>query len=135
MPVELVSNRNFTFRSTLGHTVRFEKDKPKLVPSEIAGECARYGAIPTEDQPSVRGASTNTPSTTEERADNTPKTPEERKERIQDAMLSMLSKNDRNDFTAGGKPHQKRLSALVGFDVDVTERDQLWAEVREVGDD
>jgi hypothetical protein len=52
----------------------------------------------------------------------------DRRQVILDAINAMLDGSDENDFTADGKPNVAKLSARVGFNVDRSERDALWAE-------
>lgn len=118
MPVELTMHRNFTVRSTKGHTVRFEKGKPRTVPQAIVEECMLFGAVPAEPLPEVP-----------DEEDTTPKTSAERDERIKAELRSMLARNDRDDFTSGGKPNTKKLEGRLGFRMTVQERDKLWDEV------
>lgn len=47
---------------------------------------------------------------------------------IKDAMEAMLNGSEEGDFTGDGKPDVRKLSARVGFTVERSERDALWAE-------
>jgi hypothetical protein len=58
-------------------------------------------------------------------------TQEERKEKVFGAFRAMKKRNERNDFTASGLPSNKRLPALLGFELTNHERDAYWQEFRE----
>ena len=47
---------------------------------------------------------------------------------IRDAIHQMLNGNEENAFTNDGKPDLRKLNAVVGFSVDRSERDAIWAE-------
>lgn len=52
----------------------------------------------------------------------------DRRQVILDAINAMLDGAEGGDFTADGKPNLTKLCARVGFTVDRSERDAMWAE-------
>ena len=44
------------------------------------------------------------------------------------AIRQMLNGNEENAFTNDGKPDLRKLNAIVGFTVERSERDSIWAE-------
>lgn len=54
----------------------------------------------------------------------------DRRQVIAEAINAMLDGSDEEDFTkSDGKPNLQKLSARVGFTVDRSERDAIWAEI------
>lgn len=105
--VSVVSNRNFTLTTTLGHSVRFEKGVPKDIPREILPQAMAAGVLPSEEL-------------APEPEDGLPKAPidtGERQLKIRSAIEKLIARNQRGDFTAAGLPRVSQVTALVGFDV------------------
>ncbi len=50
---------------------------------------------------------------------------------IQNAIKTMLERNDEGDFTAGGLPNRKKLSALVGLNVSAEDLTIAWTALNE----
>jgi hypothetical protein len=121
--MKFVLNRDRVIATTLGHTIAFKKGEPVEVPPILWAEMQKHGAIPEEDLPE------------EEETPVVDLSPEERKRKIKDTMESLVLKNSREDFTAAGAPHSKALERELGFRVDARERDVLWLEVQQKGDD
>ena len=113
-------HRNYILRTTKGHAISFEKDKPTNIPLACVEAAVAIGARPVEGD-----------------ADNineTPKqiilSPAERKEEVFEAFRTMKARNERLDFTGTGIPNAKRLPQLLGFDITPKERDMYWQEFR-----
>ncbi len=109
--------RDRTYASTLGHSIEFKKGVPTHVPVALYAEVQAIGAqpeeaIPDEDRPTGPAEPTD---------------PTQRNEEILTAIKMMVERNDRMDFTAGGSPHVKSLSVLLGWKPMPQERDAVWA--------
>lgn len=52
-------------------------------------------------------------------------------ELIKNAIKTMLERNDEGDFTAGGLPNRKKLSALVGMNVTAEDVTTAWTALNE----
>ena len=111
-------HRNYMLRTTKGHAISFEKDKPTNVPPVCVEEAVAIGAQPVDGDVDVLG---------EEEA-VVHLTPEERKEKMFKAFRTMVGREIREDFTGTGIPNAKRLPAMTGFDVTSKERDTYWQE-------
>jgi hypothetical protein len=116
-PVEMVLNRNYTLASTLGHVLTFKKDKPMPVPPIMVHACAQIGAVRVDgkevfDEP--------------ESAEPQPVDPAQRQIAVRKAVESIVDKNERDDFTAGGSPKVSAVSRETGFKVDMTEVRKAW---------
>jgi hypothetical protein len=119
--MNFVLHMDKTVPTLLGHTFEFKKGVPLNVPRECHAAVMAVGAVPTED-------------IVEEKApeDLEALSMDEKAKRVEAAIAEMLTKPDRNDFTASGTPHLKVLSEKVGFKVDTTMRDEAWVELHKV---
>lgn len=122
----MYANRKFTLRTTKGHVLHFERNKPKQVPNSVQDEALRVGVIPVE--PDQIGNE-------EEKPPELPQTQSERNAAILVALEEMQAANDRSEFGANNMPTVKAIIARVGFKVDSTERDKLWEQLTATGDD
>lgn len=109
-------HRNFTLRTTKGHTVTFIKDEPVWVPPMCVPDAVAIGAV-SQDNVDVLGA---------EEQPVVFLSPEEREAKLFAAFDTMLNRSERSDFTASGAPHIKKLSRLCEFEVTNRERDAAW---------
>lgn len=119
---EYVLNRNHTLRSTLGHTIQFEKGQPAYVPPALEREAVAIGAVRADgdtidplgaEKPAVEALSQD-----------------ERENQMRLAFELLIEKNDSKDFTGQGVPTTKAIEKIVGFDVDRHEIAELWARVK-----
>lgn len=112
-------NRDKTVVGLNGRSIEFVKGEATHVPPDMIADVVAIGAVPEDDavlnEPEVAKAPQG----------------DERKLLIRTAMEDMVATNIREDFTASGAPHNKKLSDRVGFAVDARERDAVWAELRE----
>jgi len=113
---------NKTVATMQGHTIEFLAGVPTHVPKECWRAVQTEGAVPEDQQ----AAQAQTP-----QADPVVDDPVERRSRIFAAFETMVAANKREDFAASGSPAIKSLTAVVGFDVDVKERDALWTEFQQ----
>lgn len=119
---EYVLNRNYTHRSTMGHSVAFVKGVPTFVPSLIEREVVAIGAERVDgDNPDVLDP---------EKVVAPPMAPDERAAQIRLAFELLTEKNDSKDFTGAGVPTVKAVEKIVGFDVDRNEVIELWSAVK-----
>lgn len=123
--MKFVLHRNFVLASTMGHAVRFEKGVPQEVPKNLWPEVIAIGGI-AENEAAYEQ---------EKKGPEAPNDPAERQAMIIAAFETMLSKSDREDFTAGGAPHLKTVSKLAGFSVQNKERDEAWTVFRQASEE
>lgn len=119
--MNFVLHRNRTIASLSGRSVEFQKGVPTYVPPQMHADVIAAGAVPESEleDPEVKPASA--PSG------------EERVELIKLAMAEIVTDNIREQFTAGGAPHAKALTARLGFEVNSKERDAIWAALQQEG--
>lgn len=113
--------RDRVFSTTSGHIIAFKKDEETWVPPDAVSYVMSAGAVPV-DESFVPPEDENTTT-----ADNGEQlSPDERRAKITEAYDFMISRNDRDDFTAGGKPHPRAVSKIVGFTVESKENNLVW---------
>ena len=117
-PTMLVLNRDFTLTTTKGHSIKFEKDVPVYVPSVVYADAIAIGAV-AEDGTSADVLDDDT-------VDDTPVDLAERAELITLAFESLVSRNEREDFTAAGIPKAAAVAKEVGFAVQGKEIAAAW---------
>lgn len=122
--VKMVMLRNYTHRSVLGHSVRFEKEQPTDVPAVLVEEVMLAGAVPVD----VKDL---------EQPEETPEDPApvgpERTEAFFGAFATLKAANERDTFTAGGRPKKGPLEAELGFKTDTREINDMWAAFEDKG--
>ena len=89
------------------------------VPQMFIQSAFAAGAIPVE---SDADAFVDAPKATYEKTDQ---------ELVQNAIKTMLERNEEGDFTASGLPNRKKLSALVGLNVSAEDVTIAWAALNE----
>ena len=123
--MKFTMQRNRTVASKLGHAVDFKKGIAVYVPPALWDEVQMLGAEPEDTLPD------------EPQSDSVvePTDPAVRKEALFAVFEKMVLKNDRENFTAAGAPHNAVLSKELGWSVNAKERDAAWAEFRVGKDD
>jgi hypothetical protein len=122
--VEMVMDRKFTVRSTLGYMISFEKGEPIPVPEIMVRTCGEHGARRTD------GVDAFAPAPEAPRAKQAVD-PGERMVDIRAAIERIIERNDVNDFTAGNSPKTPAVSKEVGYKVDYTEVTRAWQQLNE----
>lgn len=109
--------RNRTIASTCGISIEFKKDEFHLVPPMMYAEVIAAGGV-SEDEISEEELPKKV----------TPESLEERKKAIFKAFETIVLRNAREDFTAGGVPHNAVVAGETGWPVGAKERDSMWVE-------
>ena len=115
-------NRNITLASVSGHSVEFKKGVPTYVPKSMHHEVLAQGGQPvdaTVDEVEFDDQSKG-PDTT------APHDPAERGEMLKMTLADIKATNNRDDFTATGKPKAKVVSTALGFEVSAREIEEQW---------
>lgn len=115
---KMTLNRTYVLRTIHG-VVSFQKGEPVWVPPAMEVEAAQIGAERADgvevdlipEAPKVK---------------LTPSEPE-RADQIVAAFKRIVDNNDSKDFTAAGVPTAKAVERLVGFSVERSEINVLWA--------
>lgn len=114
--MKFTMHRKRTIASTCGLSIEFEKGVPALVPPAMYAEVIAAGGVPETELP-------------EDEAPEKPTTPDAvaaREKAIFAAFEKITLRNRRNDFTAGGMPHNAVLAQETGWPVEPKERDAAW---------
>lgn len=119
-------HRSFRLATLKGHSIRFEKEVPVFVPNEVVAEAVAIGAV------AVDGAEIDVTPKEPPKPNAGPAEAQERENQILDAINQIVVKNDREDFTAGGIPKDKAISALVGYRVAKSEVATVWLKRAEM---
>lgn len=123
--MKFIMHKKRTIASVMGLSIEFEKGVPTLVPPYMYKEVIAAGGVP-ESELDEEELSTGNPG---EIID-----PVARKAAIMKAFESILLRNIREEFTAGGAPHNAVMAKELGWALTAKERDIAWAEFK-VGTD
>ena len=122
--VEMVMDRNYTVRSTLGHMITFRKGEPIPVPVIMVRSCGEYGArrvdgddvfAPPPERPRQKQAVD----------------PSERLADVRGAIERIVERNNSHDFTSGGTPKTTAVTEEIGYKADFTEVKKAWQQFNE----
>jgi hypothetical protein len=116
--MRFMMHRNRTVASTCGLSLEFVKGEFHLVPPAMYAEVIAAGAIPESEIPEDELP----------KAAATPEALEAREAAIFKAYEAIVLRNVREEFTAGGMPHNAVLAAQVGWPVAAKERDSTWVK-------
>lgn len=116
--MDFILMRDRVIATKTGHSIRFEKGKPTFVPPIAYNEVIAAGAVPTEEIPDEK------PNGAE------PGDPGERQVMIVAAIEQLVLGGKRENFTAGGLPHTKALTKVLGWEVSNAERDAAWKALK-----
>lgn len=115
-----VSNRDVTVMTDYGYCIRFKKGEPQYVPPLAREDAIAHGVLPVDGElPTIK-------------EDERPVEPigPQRKRVLRTAIETLISKNDINDFTAGGIPKEASVQKEVGFRVARREINEAFKEVK-----
>lgn len=128
-----VSNRSFTLRSTLGHSVTFERGKPTHVPKALHPLAVERGLLPCDEK------GTPLPEKSEEIVQESeaksrvllaPDDPAEREDRIVAVFKALVAENKSSNFAGGGTPSAEAVSGALGWKTDQKEVRKVWEKTR-----
>lgn len=124
-PQMLQMGRDYTLRTTRGHTIRFKKRVPRLVPGAVVEQAMRFGAFPPDNASQEALASEQEAQAKQEQVDKAPEG-QDRKDMIRMQIESMVERNARGDFNASGRPSLEVMKKELGFDLTAQERDEVY---------
>lgn len=114
--MKFMMSRDRTVASTCGLSIEFKKGELHLVPPAMYAEVIAAGGVPETEL-----AEDELPKTA-----TTPEKLAEREAAMNKAFDAIVLRNVREEFTAGGAPHNAVLSKEVGWAVNAKERDAAW---------
>lgn len=118
--MNFIFHRDRVIASTSGHILGFKKGVPTHVPPEAIKDVIAAGGMPEDE--------TFDPDPPKGSGPQEPTDPTERQLALFTAFETLIKRNRREDFTAGGMPHQKALAVELGWPVAAKERDAAWVE-------
>lgn len=123
MSVKLVTNRDVTLNTTLGHSVFFKKGVPTYVPPIIFSQALAIGAVPEDG---------TAPEMEETRRPNAAPTDLDVKNgEIRKVIEDLTLRNERGDFTAAGLPAVDAVVRELGYRVTAKEIAGVWQLINE----
>lgn len=117
--------RHYTLRTTTGHSIKFEPNKPKFVPDSIVSEALRVNILPVE----------GLPEDAEMAAGGVVKLTingELRSALALHAIDVLVRENDTSTFDGGGRPKVGPLNDMTGLTLTAKEREEYWQQYRQV---
>lgn len=124
----LYMNRALRVPTLAGHVLIFKKGIPQWVPDVVVEDCMKVGATVPEDDDFADFV----PPKARREARLKDVLGDERRNGVREAVLEVIDRNDPHSFTAAGLPTLKALSTLAGFEVQGTDRDAIWGEVKQL---
>lgn len=123
MSIKLVTNRDVTLNTTLGHSIAFKKGVPTYVPPIIFAQALAIGAVPEDG---------SSPSMEEPRRPNAaPLDPDTKNAQIRKVIEDLTVRNERGDFTAAGLPAVDAVVRELGYRVTAKEIAGVWQAINE----
>jgi hypothetical protein len=117
--------RNRTISSTCGISIEFKKGEYHLVPPAMFAEVIAAGGVSEEEVPESALPKDMT----------SPEALDEREKAMFKAFEAIVLRNVREDFTAGGMPHNTAVARETGWSVQAKERDAAWIKFSAGKDD
>jgi len=115
---KLVTNRDVTLTTTLGHSIAFKKGVPTYVPPIVYSQALAIGAVPEDG---------STPTIDEPKRQNAaPLDPAVKEDQILKALEDLVARNERGDFTAAGLPAVDAVVRELGYRVTAKEIAAVW---------
>ncbi len=123
----MICQRNFTLRTTLGHVIQFEAGKPKYVPPECVDSALAVniimesGGFASRSEASVVGP-----------VRVAAMSHELREALLLHAIDEIVRDNETNSFDAGSKPKASVIKERANLEINATERTRLWDKYRDL---
>ncbi len=119
--MKFMFHRDRVIASTMGLSIAFKKGVPMEVPTYMIKEIMAAGGVSeaemTEDE-IIATTSTE------------PTDPALREAALFAVFEKLVLSNVRENFTAGGAPHNAVLAAELGWSIQAKERDLVWAKFK-----
>ncbi len=128
MPQNMVCQRDFVLRTKLGHVIRFEANKPTIVPDEAVDAALAVNIIPVEGGFVKRQNGDRTIGPIRMAS----MSPEMREAVLLHTIDELVRDNEASAFDAGGKPKVNIIRDRCGLEITATERSRLWDKYREL---
>lgn len=123
--IKMVSQRNFTLRSTTGHVVHFEANQPTPVPESLYAEALRYNIVPVAERPdldpdgALNGGRVQITGSLKDAL-------------VLGAIDEIVQRNNTEDFGGSRQPKAKAIETLCGIKLAGTELSKYYDTYREL---
>lgn len=121
--IKMVCPRDYTLRTKLGHTIRFEADVPTDVPEAAYHEALAKNILPVKvqagEKPAFELATAEITGTLRDAL-------------IFDAIIALVKRNNSEDFTGGGVPKAASITAEIGVAVSAQETSKYWGLYKQI---
>lgn len=121
--MNLTLNRNFTLNTNKGHSIEFKAGVATHVPGIVYQDALAIGAVPSEGGDPAVPADPVAPPVVTDVDDRTPL--------IMAAILKLVARDERGDFTAAGAPAVDAVFDITGFRVSAKEIAVVWQAYRD----
>lgn len=120
--MKMVMNRDLVHVSDAGLSFRFQKDIPMEIPKRLVAGVMAIGGVMADDAETNASAKADIQQAQVDADNRTPA--------IEAAIQVLLKRNQRGDFTAGGKPNLNALAKETGFTIGAEELDPIWQKAK-----
>lgn len=124
----MICQRNYTLRTTLGHTIAFEAGKPTFVPPVCVDAALAVNIIPATGPGFVD--KTDEPVTGFART--VQMSPELREAILLHSIHELVRDAETADFDGGGKPKIASIKDRSGLELNSNDRAVLWDKYRDI---
>lgn len=121
-----VSNRDIVVTSLQGYSIRFDKGVPTHVPKVMHAEVMEKGILPCDDGGATLSIDKVEDPKPKPKVLLAPEDPAERAEAIRVVIEALAERNSPKDFSAGGVPTSKAVTAALGWSADAQEIRPVW---------
>lgn len=122
----MVSPRNYTLRTTKGHTIAFKANEPTPVPYNCQADALAVNILFAD------GKHQETSTASDGRPAQVEIAGELREVILMKAIDEMMSANTHEEWTAGGRPKVAALSERTGLKVDSAETNAVFEKYRDL---
>jgi len=127
---QFVLNRDHFLSTTLGHVIKIKKGEPFYAAPAIVPIVHGLGAeqVPEEGYTDPEQMAAEVAKAAQAERARIESDAKYRTDKINAAFDEILKGSSRDAFDAGGRPHAKTVSELIGFKITAAERDIAWAD-------
>lgn len=126
MSLTMVAPRNYTLRTTSGHTIKFRADVPQEVPDNIINEALAVNILPVDNNAlKVRDATANG-------VQKVSIGGALRSALVLRALADIARENDSANFDGGGRPKTNVVNDRCGLGITAKERSDFWDQYRQI---
>ena len=126
MGVMMKAPRNYTLRTTSGHTIHFKVNQPTMVPDDVVAQAMALNIIPVEtsDLKNIDESGKGIPNVVITGI-------------LRDALAirtieELVKENDTTNFDGGNRPKVNVINERSGLALTATERNAYWEKFREL---